>query len=436
MDKLEGQVYGDYNLGKLIGKGTYGYVYRARRILKDGRATSTAFSDEELAIKLINIQNANARHWELVEREIEVLVKAEKKKHPNIVSFHGHFKHDGIPCLVMEYCAGGTLYHKIRALKTEGKIMKEEDFISYLTQIASAVEVLHGMEIIHRDLKTKNIMLTADGICKIGDFGVAKVVEIAGINTKGIGTPFYMCPEVIQGEPYDQKADVWSVGCTCYEMATGCYAFDGKSVQEINEVVKSGKIPETTKIQYSDEIKNLIVQMLNYNGASRPTISGILHFIEDYKERGAKPKKAKSKKSRRHKEESVSSTSTADTSLKLEASSASIASRFDSRKASENKEFLERESAKLQATLVMEIKSHKAADIVSYIKNLQKRGIPEREFKEKVLKYMDKDMFKKLYPVMKAMKCIEDGRREIQTSLNLEPDASTMLISTMDLQDD
>lgn len=97
--------------------------------------------DEELAIKLIDIQNSNARHWEMVEREIEVLERAEEKKHPNIVSFYGHFKHNGVPCLVMEYCGGGTLYQKIRDLKTEGKFIKEEDFMSYLTQIASAVEV-------------------------------------------------------------------------------------------------------------------------------------------------------------------------------------------------------------------------------------------------------------------------------------------------------
>uniref|UniRef100_K1R6H4 Uncharacterized protein n=1 Tax=Magallana gigas TaxID=29159 RepID=K1R6H4_MAGGI len=145
--------------------------------------------------------------------------------------------------------------------------------------------------------------------------------------------------------------------------------------------------------------------MLSYNGASRPTIGGVLRFVEDYKEKGAKSKKSKSKKSKRHKDETTSTTSSIDTSLKLHESSASIASRFDSRKASDNKAFLEKESAKLQAY-------------------------------EKVLKYLDKDMFYKLYPVMKAMKCIEDGRREIQTSLNMEPDASTMLISTVDLQDD
>lgn len=61
------------------------------------------------------------------------------------------------------------------------------------------------------------------------------------------------------------------------------------------------QIPETTKIQYSDEIKNLIIQMLSYNGASRPTIGGVLRFVEDYKEKGAKSKKSKSKKSKRHK---------------------------------------------------------------------------------------------------------------------------------------
>lgn len=105
--------------------------------------------DEELAIKLIDIQNSNARHWEMVEREIEVLQRAEEKKHPNIVSFNGHFKHNGVPCLVMEYCGGGTLYQKIRDLKTEGKFIKEEDFMSYLTQIASAVEVYYQYRMTH-----------------------------------------------------------------------------------------------------------------------------------------------------------------------------------------------------------------------------------------------------------------------------------------------
>ena len=94
-----------------------------------------------VAIKLIRLQNAHARHLELVEREIEVLQRAEEKKHPNIVSFEGHFKHQGIPCLVMEYCAGGTLFHRIRDLKNRDKFLKEEEFISYLAQISAGVEV-------------------------------------------------------------------------------------------------------------------------------------------------------------------------------------------------------------------------------------------------------------------------------------------------------
>lgn len=425
-------MYGDYTLGELIGKGTYGYVYKARQTQRKGDKTSSssAVSDEVVAIKLIRLQNAHARHLELVEREIEVLQRAEEKKHPNIVSFRGHFKHQGIPCLVMEYCAGGTLFHRIRDLKNRDKFLKEEEFISYLAQISAGVEVLHDMDIIHRDLKTKNILLTEDGTCKIGDFGVAKVIEIAGINTKGIGTPFYMCPEVIQGKAYDQKADVWSLGCTCYEMATGSYAFDGKSVQEINEVVKSGKIPETTKIQYSDEIKNLIVQMLSHDGASRPSIKGIINFIRDYKEKGAKSKRKGNKKSKYHKEEHRVST--------IEKTEPSTHSRspIEPARAAECKVFLEKESAKLQATLVMEIKSHKAADIVSYIKSLQKKGTTEKDFKEKVMKHMSKETFYKLYPVMQAMKCIEDGRRELQEASGRVTGDTTIPISTMDLLDD
>ncbi|XP_062598400.1 serine/threonine-protein kinase Nek4-like [Saccostrea cucullata] len=433
MDKEEGKVYGDYRLEQLLGKGTYGYVYKAKKILQEGTSTTKQLSDETFAVKLIHIKGDTSRHWELVEREVEVLQKAEEKKHPNIVSFKEYFKHNTVPCVVMEYCGGGTLYQKIRDLKKEGKVINEEEFISILQQIALGVEVLHDLNIIHRDLKTKNIMLTEDGTCKIADFGVAKMIEIAGINTAGIGTPFYMCPEIIQGKSYDQKADIWSLGCTCYEIATGSYAFDGKSVQEINAVVKSGKMPETTKIQYSDEIKKLIVQMLSHDGAARPTIKSILHFIKDYRENGAKPKKKKNKKSKRQTEE-TDHLRLRDSGVDM---SSSLTARLDPRKASECREFLEKESAKLQATLVMEIRSHKAADIVSYIKSLQKKQTPEKEFREKVMKHMDKDVFYKLYPLMQAMKCLEDGRRDLQElrSSGEFSMSTTIPISTQDLSD-
>jgi serine/threonine protein kinase len=92
-------------------------------------------------VKLIHVKGAKDRHWELVEREVEVFQKAEERKHPNIVSFIEYFKHDEVPCVVMEYCGGGTLYEKIRNLKREDKTIDEDDFISILHQIASGVEV-------------------------------------------------------------------------------------------------------------------------------------------------------------------------------------------------------------------------------------------------------------------------------------------------------
>ncbi|KAK3102668.1 hypothetical protein FSP39_013041 [Pinctada imbricata] len=331
-------------------------------------------------MKIINMKSANHRHKELVEREIDVLKQVEAKHHQNIVSFLGSFVQDGDPCVVMELC-DITLFKKIRDLKEKNKVMDEGKFIDILQQIVDGVEVLHDMNIIHRDLKTKNIMRGLDRQWKICDFGVAKLIEIADVMTARIGTPYYMCPEVTDGKCYDQKADIWSLGCTCYEMATGRYAFEGETVQDIQKVVRSGKLPETTKIEYSDEMKDLIIKMLSHEGARRPTIKKIKEFLEQNKTRDSKRKKKKKHKRDRDEEE---------------------------------------------------IRSYKAADVVSFIKKLQKDQVSEKEFEKKVSAQIGKDMFYRLYPLMQAMKLLEDARRHTQSRLSQKDKTMGLTFSNLE----
>ncbi len=145
------------------------------------------------------------------EQEAEVLAKL---KHPNIVSYIDRFKDkSGNLCIVMEYCDDGNLHKKIYS--TENDPYNEDQIIDWFVQITSALNHVHEKKTLHRDLKPMNIFLTGDGVVKLGDFGVAKVLENTNEMVKCYdrGTLYYMSPELLNEEPYNKKSDVWSLGC-------------------------------------------------------------------------------------------------------------------------------------------------------------------------------------------------------------------------------
>ena len=120
-------------------------------------------------------------------------------------------------CIVMDYCEGGDMYHKIAKQRELGKLFPESQIITWFVQMALAMNYVHDKKILHRDLKTQNIFLTSKGDIKIGDFGIARVLQHTyDCANTAIGTPYYLSPEICQEKPYNQKSDIWSLGCIFY----------------------------------------------------------------------------------------------------------------------------------------------------------------------------------------------------------------------------
>ena len=136
----------------------------------------------------------------------------------------------------MEYCGGGDLRTYIKKLKQP---LPEDQVMFWFKQMVSGINYIHERKILHRDLKPDNIFLTSWFQLKIGDFGLSKCLSRTfDMASTWCGTPVYMAPEVLGGKPYDQKADMWGLGCVLYELATRKRAFGGNSfISAINKEI-------------------------------------------------------------------------------------------------------------------------------------------------------------------------------------------------------
>ncbi len=231
---LAGRMISHYEIVGKLGEGGMGVVYKAH----DTRL------NRDVAIKsLPDVFAADASRWSRFEREAKILATLN---HLNIASIHALEESDGKRFLVLELVEGKTLAERLK----EGRIPLDET-LDICRQIAAGLDAAHEKGIIHRDLKPANIRLTPEGMVKILDFGLAKILEnrMAGDHGPGtcvmraptdsntetgviLGTAAYMSPEQAKGKPVDRRADVWAFGCILYECLTGTRAFPGETVTE------------------------------------------------------------------------------------------------------------------------------------------------------------------------------------------------------------
>ena len=216
------QTVSHYKILEEIGRGAMGVVYRAEDT-KLRRIVALKFLPPELT-----------RDEEAKRRFIQEAQAASALDHPNICTIHEIAEtDDGQLFIVMAFYEGETLRQKLASL--EGKGLPESEALDIALQIARGLSEAHCKGIVHRDVKSANIMITKDGIAKILDFGLAKLVGQAQLtrDTSTLGTAAYMSPEQCRGEKVDGRTDIWSLGVVLYEMLTGKLPFRGEYEQAV-----------------------------------------------------------------------------------------------------------------------------------------------------------------------------------------------------------
>lgn len=269
-EELYGSI-GGYRLERMLGRGASGEVWEAR----------SPYSGEQLALKRMELGHMTTKERELATQEAQLL---RRLAHPHIVRFVDLIADQHQICIVMQFLDGGDLTKVIRSARDIAKRLPEADIWRWFLQVTSALMYLHKAGIIHRDVKPANIFLTAGNTTAVlGDLGIAKVLQ----NEKShavtqIGTPAYLSPEVWQGRTYSFAADIYSLGCTIYELAELRMPFVAHNRGLLAAQVCSKSCPPISDASgYSRVLRDVVQLMLDKDPSIRPGASKIMSYAKN-----------------------------------------------------------------------------------------------------------------------------------------------------------
>nr|XP_020754655.1 serine/threonine-protein kinase Nek5 isoform X3 [Odocoileus virginianus texanus] len=258
-----------YDVIEAIGEGAFGKAYLAKR----------KPDSEHCVIKEINFEKMPLQEKEASKKEVILLAKM---KHPNIVTFFSSFQENNRLFIVMEYCDGGDLMKRIR--RQRGVLFSEDQILSWFVQISLGLKHIHDRKVLHRDIKTQNIFLSKNGmVAKLGDFGIARVLNnTMELARTCVGTPYYLSPEICQNKPYNNKTDIWSLGCVLYELCTLRHPFEANNLQQLVLKICQAHVPPISP-RFSRDLQFLISQLFEVSPRDRPSINSILKrpFLEN-----------------------------------------------------------------------------------------------------------------------------------------------------------
>ena len=254
----------DYIILEQLGQGSYGIVYKVKK-----KNTNDIY-----ALKQMSYDGLSKDEINQIKKEAKILNLINSDF---VVKIYDSFEEKNNMNIVMEYCDGGDLDDFIKEKKKKGNLLEENLIWKIFIKITIGLADIHKLNILHRDLKTLNIFLKKglDMDIKIGDLGVAKVISNNSLAKTIIGTPYYLSPEICEEKPYNDKSDVWALGCILYELCTFNHPFEAKSQGAL--IVKIlNKDPDHINRRYSNDLKKLSILLLDKDSEKRLSCLEIL----------------------------------------------------------------------------------------------------------------------------------------------------------------
>ncbi|KAI3986393.1 hypothetical protein MKX01_002238 [Papaver californicum] len=255
------------NMGTAFAQGAFGKLYKG------------TYNGEDVAIKILERPENSAERAQLMEQQFqqEVMMLATLR-HPNIVRFIGGCRKPLVWCIITEYAKGGSVRQFL--MRRQNRSVPLKLAVKQALDVARGMAYVHGLGFIHRDLKSDNLLISADRSIKIADFGVARIeVQTEGM-TPETGTYRWMAPEMIQHRPYTQKVDVYSFGIVLWELITGMLPFQNMSAVQAAFAVVNKNVRPIVPNDCLPVLSEIMTRCWDANPEVRPPFTEVVRMLE------------------------------------------------------------------------------------------------------------------------------------------------------------
>lgn len=254
-------LHGRYVKRQAVGRGAYGEVWLIERVADGKRFVAKVMQTEK-------------QHR--YDSEVKCLISCE---HFGIIGFVESVLSSAGPVIVLEFADGGDLSSLLKANPAQKGFFEESWIGVRFVQLALALNHIHAKRMMHRDIKTANILLTTSGFCKLSDFGFSKAFDSTvsqDVAETFLGTPYYLAPELWRRQKYSKKADMWSLGVVLYEMMLRKRPFVSSSMKGLMSAICNGEYAVLGSHPYSQEMTDVLLSMLQVDPRQRASTSEVL----------------------------------------------------------------------------------------------------------------------------------------------------------------